>query len=95
MIDLFILIKLFFSFLIVIGTLYGVLFFLKRYSLPHLKTKEEDIKIRDVKFVSKDVGFITIEFDKKVFLLAVQNGKVEKITEKDIKESSRELEDEK
>ncbi|MBX0311539.1 MAG: hypothetical protein JHC31_07135 [Sulfurihydrogenibium sp.] len=83
MIDFSIIFKLILSLLIVIGTLYGLLFFLKKYSIPFSKTYQQDIKIRDVKFISKDIGLITIEFDNKIFLLAFQNGKIEKISEKE------------
>jgi flagellar biogenesis protein FliO len=83
MIDFSIIFKLILSLLIVIGTLYGLLFFFKKYSIPFSKTYQEDIKIRDVKFISKDIGLITIEFDNKIFLLAFQNGKIEKISEKE------------
>jgi flagellar biogenesis protein FliO len=84
MIDFSIIFKLILSLLIVIGTLYGLLYFLKKYSIPFSKSNQEDIKIRDVKFISKDIGLITIEFDNKIFLLAFQNGKIEKISEKEI-----------
>lgn len=84
MIDFSIIFKLILSLLIVIGTLYGLLFFLKKYSIPFSKSGQEDIKIRDVKFISKDIGLVTIEFDNKIFLLAFQNGKIEKISEKEI-----------
>jgi flagellar biogenesis protein FliO len=84
MIDFSVIFKLILSLLIVIGTLYGLLFFLKKYSIPFSKSNQEDIKIRDVKFISKDIGLITIEFDNKIFLLAFQNGKIEKISEKEI-----------
>jgi flagellar biogenesis protein FliO len=83
MIDFSIIFKLILSLLIVIGTLYGLLFFLKKYSIPFSKSSQEDIKIRDVKFISKDIGLVTIEFDNKIFLLAFQNGKIEKISEKE------------
>jgi flagellar biogenesis protein FliO len=83
MIDLSIIFKLILSLLIVIGTLYGLLFFLKKYSIPFSKSGQEDIRIRDVKFISKDIGLVTIEFDNKIFLLAFQNGKIEKISEKE------------
>ncbi|WP_299228818.1 hypothetical protein [Sulfurihydrogenibium sp.] len=83
MIDFSIIFKLILSLLIVIGTLYGLLYFLKKYSIPFSKSNQEDIKIRDVKFISKDIGLITIEFDNKIFLLAFQNGKIEKISEKE------------
>jgi flagellar biogenesis protein FliO len=83
MIDFSIIFKLILSLLIVIGTLYGLLFFLKKYLIPFSKSNQEDIKIRDVKFISKDIGLITIEFDNKIFLLAFQNGKIEKISEKE------------
>jgi len=83
MIDFSIIFKLILSLLIVIGTLYGLLFFLKKYSISFSKSGQEDIKIRDVKFISKDIGLITIEFDNKIFLLAFQNGKIEKISEKE------------
>jgi flagellar biogenesis protein FliO len=83
MIDFSIIFKLILSLLIVIGTLYGLLFFLKKYSIPFSKTYQEDIKIRDVKFISKDIGLITVEFDNKIFLIAFQNGKIEKISEKE------------
>jgi hypothetical protein len=83
MIDFSIIFKLILSLLIVIGTLYGLLFFLKKYSIPFSKTYQEDIKIRDIKFISKDIGLITVEFDNKIFLLAFQNGKIEKISEKE------------
>jgi flagellar biogenesis protein FliO len=83
MIDFSIIFKLILSLLIVIGTLYGLLFFLKKYSIRFSKSGQEDIKIRDVKFISKDIGLITIEFDNKIFLLAFQNGKIEKISEKE------------
>jgi flagellar biogenesis protein FliO len=83
MIDFSIIFKLILSLLIVIGTLYGLLFFLKKYSMPFSKSGQEDIKIRDVKFISKDIGLVTIEFDNKIFLLAFQNGKIEKISEKE------------
>ncbi|WP_299237880.1 hypothetical protein [Sulfurihydrogenibium sp.] len=84
MIDFSIIFKLILSLLIVIGTLYGLLFFLKKYSIPFSKSGQEDIKIRDVKFISKDIGLVTIEFNNKIFLLAFQNGKIEKISEKEI-----------
>ncbi|EEP61415.1 hypothetical protein SULYE_0050 [Sulfurihydrogenibium yellowstonense SS-5] len=84
MIDFSIIFKLILSLLILIGTLYGLLFFLKKYSIPFSKSGQEDIKIRDVKFISKDIGLVTIEFDNKIFLLAFQNGKIEKISEKEI-----------
>ncbi|ACD67233.1 MAG TPA: hypothetical protein DEA57_02405 [Sulfurihydrogenibium sp.] len=90
MIDFSIIFKLILSLLIVIGTLYGLLYFLKKYSIPFSKANQEDIKIRDVKFISKDIGLITIEFDNKIFLLAFQNGKIEKISEK---ETTQNLED--
>jgi len=90
MIDFSIIFKLILSLLIVIGTLYGLLFFLKKYSIRFSKSGQEDIKIRDVKFISKDIGLITIEFDNKIFLLAFQNGKIEKISEK---EAAQNLED--
>lgn len=83
MIDFSIILKLILSLLIVIGTLYWVLFFLKKYSTPFSRSGQEDIKIRDVKFISKDIGLVTIEFDNKIFLLAFHNGKVEKISEKE------------
>jgi flagellar biogenesis protein FliO len=83
MIDFSIIFKLILSLLIVIGTLYGLLFFLKKYSIRFSKSGQEDIKIRDVKFISKDIGLITIEFDNKIFLLAFQNGKIEKISKKE------------
>jgi|ADKJ01.1.fsa_nt_gi hypothetical protein len=83
MIDFSIIFKLILSLLIVIGTLYGLLFFLKKYSIPFNKSAQEDIKIRDIKFISKDIGLVTIEFDNKIFLLAFQNGKIEKISEKE------------
>jgi hypothetical protein len=84
MIDFSIIFKLILSLLIVIGTLYALLYFLKKYSIPFSKANQEDIKIRDVKFISKDIGLVTIEFDNKIFLLAFQNGKIEKISEKEI-----------
>ena len=87
MIDLSIIFKLILSLLIVIGTLYGLLFFLKKYSIPFNKSNQEDIKIRDVKFISKDTGLITIEFDNKLFLLAFNSGKIEKISEKEISQN--------
>jgi flagellar biogenesis protein FliO len=90
MIDFSIIFKLILSLLIVIGTLYGLLYFLKKYSIPFSKANQEDIKIRDVKFISKDIGLVTIEFDNKIFLLAFQNGKIEKISEK---ETTQNLED--
>ncbi len=82
MIDFYTLFKVIFSLLIVIGTLYGLLLFMKKYITPFNKTDVEDIKIRDVKFISKDIGFVSLEFDKKIILIAFDKKSIKKISEK-------------
>ncbi len=82
MIDFYTIFKVVFSLLIVIGILYGLLFFMKRYIAPFNKTVVNDIKIRDLKFISKDICFVSLEFDKKVILLAFDGKNIKKISEK-------------
>lgn len=88
MIDFYTIFKVIFSLLIVIGTLYGLLFFMKKYITPFNKTVVDDIKIRDVKFISKDIGFVSLEFDKKVILLAFDGKNIKKISEKASKDEN-------
>lgn len=89
MMELVILLKVIFSLVIVVSMLFVLSYLLKNY-LPRFSHngKFDDIKIRDVKFLGKDRGLATIEFDERVFLISFDSNRIEKISEKRLTENS-------
>lgn len=82
-----IILKLIFSLAIVIGLIFALSYTLKKYIIKFpYQGKTEDIKIRDIKFIYKDKGFATVEFDKKIFLIAFDSSKLSIIYTKNINE---------
>lgn len=78
-----VILKVLFSLLIVVGMLFVFSYLLKNY-IPKIGYggKEEDIKIRDIKFISRDKGVATFEFDGKIFLIAFDNTKISLLDKK-------------
>lgn len=69
-----IILKLIFSLAVVVGLIFIISYILRTYTLKFpYQGKAEDIRIRDIKFISKDKGFTTIEFDNKIFLIGFDN----------------------
>jgi flagellar biogenesis protein FliO len=91
MLELTIIVKIILSLVIVILTMYGLLFLLKKYiPVGSGFSNENDIKIRDLKFVGKDKGLFTVEFDNKIILFSFSPNSIEKIQEKEIKQEKNE-----
>lgn len=87
-----VILKLVFSLSVVVGLLFFLSYVLKTYILKFTPTgKFEDIKIRDVKFIGKDRGIATFEFDNKIFLISFDNNRVEKLYEKEKRETGDEI----
>lgn len=83
--------KVFLSLIIVILTMYGLLFVVKKYiPVGTGFSNENDIKIRDLKFIGKDKGLFTVEFDNKVILFSFSSNGIEKIQEKEIEKKENE-----
>ena len=86
-----IIIKIIFSLVIVILTMYGLLFVVKKYSpISSGFSNENDIKVRDLKFIGKDKGLFTVEFNKKVILFSFSQTSVEKIDEMELEKKENE-----
>lgn len=85
MFELTVIVKVIFSLIIVILTMYGLLFIMKRYSpIGSGFSNENDIKIRDLKFIGKEKGLFTVEFNKKVILFSFSPTNIEKIDEMEL-----------
>lgn len=83
--ELTILLKVIFSLLVVVGLLFAFSYLLKNYVARFgYGGDSQDIKIRDIKFLSKDKGLLTFEFDDKIFLAAFDNTKISVLHKKDI-----------
>lgn len=86
-----IILKIIFSLIIVILTMYGLLFVIKKYSpIASGFSNENDIKVRDLKFIGKDKGLFTVEFNKKVILFSFSQTSVEKIDEMELEKKENE-----
>ena len=86
-----IILKIIFSLIIVILTMYGLLFIVKKYSpIASGFSNENDIKVRDLKFIGKDKGLFTVEFNKKVILFSFSQTSVEKIDEMELEKKENE-----
>lgn len=86
-----IILKIIFSLVIVILTMYGLLFVVKKYSpIASGFSNENDIKVRDLKFIGKDKGLFTVEFNKKVILFSFSQTGVEKIDEMELEKKENE-----
>ncbi|WP_028950667.1 hypothetical protein [Sulfurihydrogenibium subterraneum] len=91
MFELTIVVKVIFSLIIVILTMYGLLFVVKKYSpIASGFSNENDIKVRDLKFIGKDKGLFTVEFNKKVILFSFSQTSVEKIDEMELEKKENE-----
>lgn len=91
MFELTVIVKVILSLIIVIITMYGLLFLVKKYfPVASGFSNENDIKIRDLKFIGKDKGLFTVEFDNKVILFSFSPTAVEKIQEKEINQKENE-----
>lgn len=85
--DFEVILKLVFSLSVVVGLLLFLSYILKHYILRFAPSgRFEDIKIRDVKFIGKDRGIATFEFDNRVFLISFDNNKIEKLYEREKRE---------
>lgn len=75
--EVIVILKVLFSLLVVLGMIFVFSYMLKNY-FPKVGYggKEEDIKIRDIKFISRDKGIATFEFDSKIFLIAFDSTKI-------------------
>lgn len=75
--------KVLFSLLVVVGMLFVFSYLIKNY-FPRAGYggKEEDIKIRDIKFISRDKGVATFEFDGEIFLIAFDSTKISLLDKK-------------
>ncbi|MCX7737867.1 MAG: hypothetical protein N2Z80_00395 [Hydrogenothermaceae bacterium] len=82
--DFEVILKLVFSLSVVVGLLLFLSYILKHYILRFATSgRFEDIKIRDVKFIGKDRGIATFEFDNRVFLISFDNNRIEKLYERE------------
>jgi len=70
MIDFFYIIKLLISLGIVVALIYGLYFFLNRYGRNFLQQSSDNIKIEEIKFITKNKGFILVKFEKSKFFIA-------------------------
>ncbi len=83
--------KILISLIIVILTMYGLLFVIKKYSpIATGFSNTNDIKIRDIKFIGKDKGLFTVEFYNKIILFSFSPNSIEKIEEKEIEKKDNE-----
>ena len=85
------LIKFVFSFLFIIALIYGFYFIFMRYGQKLSIAPKGEIKIKDIKFFSRDKGFVLVEIkDKQIFfsfdnqngLKLIKTWEKEKIDEK-------------
>ncbi|MEJ5173050.1 MAG: hypothetical protein WHT47_04995 [Hydrogenothermaceae bacterium] len=78
--------KVVFSLSVVVGLLFFFSYILKNYILKFTPvSKTDDIKIRDVKFLSKDKALVSFEFDDKIFLIGFDNNSITKLYEREVK----------
>lgn len=83
--EIVILLKVMFSLAVVLGLLFVFSHILKNYlTKMGYQGKGEDIKIRDLKFISRDKGLATFEFDSKIFLIAFDSSSISLLHKKDL-----------
>ncbi|MEZ0323951.1 MAG: hypothetical protein ABWJ98_06565 [Hydrogenothermaceae bacterium] len=78
--------KVVFSLFVVVGLLFFFSYLLKNYILKFIPaSKTDDIKLRDVKFLSKDKALVSFEFDGRIFLIGFDNNSITKLYEREVK----------
>lgn len=83
--EVILLLKIIFSLAVVVSLLFVFSYLLKNYLVKFgHHGSSEDIKIRDIKFIARDKGLATFEFDEKVFLIAFDNTKISLLHKKNL-----------
>ncbi|RMA97480.1 hypothetical protein CLV39_0093 [Hydrogenothermus marinus] len=77
------LLKFLLSFLFIIGLIYGFYFLFMRYgSKFSITPKSNELKIKDIRFLTKDKGFIIVQLKDKQFFFTFDNQNGLKLIEK-------------